>query len=388
MPTSTQRVRAPFIPTYSEVRLVLPLFAGVKKSGVTHLMSSIFEQTGTPQNPVDWSEPDVWIQDRLTGADQELASRIWLGSGKKVNPRHLYGSYLFINTFQLLDQDADGRYRLQKRGEDFLEQHKTLLLELDEQEGILKLLNILSAKKQVKRSGLVAEWGEYLREYSKFGTTSTIADTLRRRLLNLLDRGLVEKTGNAYAITAEGLAWSTNSKAVRPPDILRLISHHNDKQREEFRAYLHNMPPYQFEKLVSQLLESMGYEDVETTKQSGDKGVDVVGNVEVGITSVREVVQVKRMSNNIQRHILDQLRGALPYHHAIRGTIITLSDFSKGCTEAALFPGAAPITLINGDKLIELLEEYQIGIRKRMTEVLEIDKEVFVEMEVVEEPLS
>jgi len=83
------------------------------------------------------------------------------------------------------------------------------------------------------------------------------------------------------------------------------------------------------------------------------------------------------MQSNIQRHILDQLRGALPYHHAIRGTIITLSDFSKGCTEAALFPGAAPITLINGTKLIELLEEHEIGIQKKPVELLEIDHDFF-----------
>ena len=43
-----------------------------------------------------------------------------------------------------------------------------------------------------------------------------------------------------------------------------------------------------------------------------------------------------------------QLRGPLPYHKAIRGTLITLGNLSKGCTEAALFPGAAPVGLING----------------------------------------
>lgn len=72
------------------------------------------------------------------------------------------------------------------------------------------------------------------------------------------------------------------------------------------------MNPYKFEHLVGQLLEAMGYEQVEVTKASGDKGVDVVGKVQVGITTITEVVQVKRMQNTITRPFIDQLRGALP----------------------------------------------------------------------------
>lgn len=58
----------------------------------------------------------------------------------------------------------------------------------------------------------------------------------------------------------------------------------------------------------------MGYEDVEVTRASGDKGVDVVGNVQVGITAITEVMQVKWQQGSVIRPIVDQLRGALPYH--------------------------------------------------------------------------
>lgn len=63
------------------------------------------------------------------------------------------------------------------------------------------------------------------------------------------------------------------------------------------------MNPYKFEQLVGQLLEAMGYEQVEVTKASGDKGVDVIGQVQVGITTITEVVQVKRMQNTITDRI-------------------------------------------------------------------------------------
>jgi restriction endonuclease Mrr len=59
-----------------------------------------------------------------------------------------------------------------------------------------------------------------------------------------------------------------------------------------------------------------------------------------------------------------------------------ISGFSKECTDAAIFPGAAPITLINGTKLIEMLEEYEIGMKNRHVDLLEIDKDFFEVMDV------
>lgn len=142
------------------------------------------------------------------------------------------------------------------------------------------------------------------------------------------------------------------------------------------------MNPYKFEHLIGQLLEAMGYEQVEVTKASGDKGVDVVGRVQVGITTITEVVQVKRMQSNITRPVIDQLRGALPYHSAIRGTLITTGRFAGNCEKAALHPGAAPITLIDGDRLLELLIENNVGIRRsNAVELLDVDLQLFDELE-------
>ena len=138
------------------------------------------------------------------------------------------------------------------------------------------------------------------------------------------------------------------------------------------------MNPYQFEVLIKDLLEAMDYEDVTVTKQSGDKGVDVVGHFQFGITQIKEVVQVKRHQGSITRPVLDQLRGALPYHQAIRGTIITLGKFAQGCKDAAIFPGAAPITLIDGDMLMELFVKHGVGVKRRPITLIEVDESIFV----------
>jgi restriction system protein len=96
---------------------------------------------------------------------------------------------------------------------------------------------------------------------------------------------------------------------------------------------------------------------------------------------VQEVVQVKRTKSAVGRPILDQLRGALPYHDAIRGTIIALGGFTKGCEDRALFTGAAPITLIDGERLLDLLIEHEIGLQKNPAVLYEVDERYFDEEE-------
>ena len=48
------------------------------------------------------------------------------------------------------------------------------------------------------------------------------------------------------------------------------------------------------------MLEEMNYQNVEVIGQSGDRGVDVVADIQLGVTSVREVVQAKRHKGTIQ----------------------------------------------------------------------------------------
>jgi len=345
------------------------------------MIQSVGEQTGTPQDPVDWTDPDVWIDERLTESSREVAKRVWLESDKQLNPRHIYGSYLFINRYKLLQTDGEGIYVLSEDGERFLEDNGRVVVVLDRAEGLDELLSILATKQRAMRRDLLPEWSAFLKENSKFGTASTIKETLRRRLLNLVERGYVDRLGNSYSISKRGIQYldRLQESGVSDPrrDVTRAVSGYNQAQREELRQRLESMDPVLFEGLIRDLLEAMGYEDVQVTKQSGDKGVDVTGTVQLGISSVSEVVQVKRHKGSIGRPVLDQLRGALPYHKAIRGTIITTGAFSKGCEQAALFPGAAPITLIDGQRLMDLLEEHDVGVQRREVVLIEVDEKYF-----------
>jgi restriction system protein len=367
----------------------MSILRDVPKKNVIRLMQSVRSQTGTPQAPVNWSDPDTWITERLEGEDAQLARRIWEESNHIVNPRYLDGSQFFINIHALMKPDEQGVYRLSERGQAFLDNDPNTIRQLDEVEGLIQILKILAAKTKAKRGDLLPEWSDFLGKYSKSGAPSVAKDTLYRRLVNLIERGFVSREGSFYTITPAGLEYIAGEGGgpkpaddiPKPPSVFQAINSYNLAQRELLRQQLTTMNPYRFEHLIRNLLEAMGYEDVEVTQASGDKGVDVVAKVEFGITTITEVVQVKRHQSNIGRPVLDQLRGSLPYHDAIRGTLITVGGFSHGCKEAALFRGAAPIGLIDGEKLLDLLIEHEIGIRKRPAQLFEVDETFFTDRE-------
>jgi len=135
-PERARKVHTPLFPLYSEVRALLPILEGVSKDNVRELIKQIWEHTGTPQDPVDWSDPDKWIGERLSRQHQQLARRIWEGTHKTVNPQHVYESYLFIYGYDLLAPDPAGRYHLTERGERFLREDGDVVREIDELESL------------------------------------------------------------------------------------------------------------------------------------------------------------------------------------------------------------------------------------------------------------
>lgn len=385
------KITIPTMPLYSNVKLILSIWNNTQKESIKSTINAIFSQTGTNENPMDWSNPYNWISQRLSGEESEIALKVWKISKESINPRYMHLLYNFINTHKLLEIDKNGIYHISKKGNKFIDDDQRTIFEIDNKEGIIDVLNILTVKKEAKIRDLMPDWEDFIKNNFRLGQAKTSQDMLRSRLFNLIERGYIVKDRGAYAITKTGVKYRESFgingytierelKQLSKQNTKQSIEEYNRNQRKDFHEKLLKINPFQFEHLIKNLLEQMGYENVIVTKQSGDQGVDVVGTLQIGISTITEVVQVKRHKANISRPVIDQLRGALPYFKAIRGTIITTSRFSKECEKAAFFPGAAPITLIDGDRLIDLLIEYQIGITRQSVDIFEID-DVFLKNE-------
>lgn len=157
-----------------------------------------------------------------------------------------------------------------------------------------------------------------------------------------------------------------------------IIEKQNNLVREALKKELHAMDAYQFEFLIGDLLQKLGYENVEVTKQSGDKGIDIMADLTLeGITDVKTVVQVKRFKkgNNISGSVVTQLRGSAEVDQ--RGLIITTSDFTKGAVMEAKASNKMPVALVNGEKLVSLMIKHEVGVKSENVALYSINNEYF-----------
>lgn len=149
------------------------------------------------------------------------------------------------------------------------------------------------------------------------------------------------------------------------------IEQHNANIRKKLRKQMFAMPPAEFEELVGELLGSIGFEQVNVTGRSGDGGIDVRGTLVVSeVIRTRVAVQVKRWKKNVQSFVVQQVRGSLGTHE--QGLIITTSDFSAGARDEAARSNAVPVALMNGEQLVALLVEHNIGVHRSPYDLLEI----------------
>jgi len=149
------------------------------------------------------------------------------------------------------------------------------------------------------------------------------------------------------------------------------IEQHNRRVRGELRKHLHTVAPDEFEQLVSELLAAIGFENVEVTSRSKDGGIDVRGVLVTGdVVRTRMAVQVKRWKQNIPAPAVQQVRGSLGSHE--QGLIITTSDLSRGAKNEAERYDATPVALMNGEQLVALMAEQEIGVVRSSHEILEL----------------
>jgi restriction system protein len=149
------------------------------------------------------------------------------------------------------------------------------------------------------------------------------------------------------------------------------IEQHNREIRKKLLGSIRKMEAKRFEELAGLLLTALGFNEVEVTGRSGDGGIDVTGTLVVGNTiRTRMAVQVKRWTRNVQAPTVQQVRGSLGTHD--RGLIITTSDFSAGARKEARRPNAVPVALMNGEQVVDLMMQNDIGIKRTSHDIVEL----------------
>jgi len=152
-------------------------------------------------------------------------------------------------------------------------------------------------------------------------------------------------------------------KAARKTEILNMIL---------------SKTPYEFENLVVQLLQKMGYggeikDSGLVTKASNDGGIDgIIKEDELGLGRIH--IQAKRYDhkNGVGRDDIQRFAGALLGVPMSKGVFITTSYFSKGAMEYVDKLNNATIILIDGDQLADYI--YKFGLGMQVVQTIEIKK--------------
>ena len=150
--------------------------------------------------------------------------------------------------------------------------------------------------------------------------------------------------------------------------------------RQEVLEILLALPPAGFERLSQRLLREAGFTQVVVTGQSGDGGIDGYGILEVNpLVSFKVLFQCKRYAKSVSPSHVRDFRGAMS-GRADKGIVITTGTFSAEARREATRDGAPPIELIDGEKLLDMLEKLERGLRAEST--FEVEHNFFNEFKV------
>ena len=188
---------------------------------------------------------------------------------------------------------------------------------------------------------------------------------------------------NAKNETDEKLSESCSAEKT-PEEYIELgVNSVNQKLKQELITTIKTCSPSFFEKLVVDLLLSMGYggsrqEAGRLTNKGSDEGIDgIINEDKLGLDVI--YVQAKRWEGSVSRPEIQKFAGALQGKRANKGIYITTSCFTK---EAQEFTKSitSKIILIDGNKLSELMIEHDVGVNVVQTfKLKKIDTDYFVE---------
>ena len=160
-----------------------------------------------------------------------------------------------------------------------------------------------------------------------------------------------------------------------------IIEEMNDETsfKSKLLEKLMSISPKGFERLCQRLLRESGFSQVKVTGKSGDGGIDGYGVLETNLLlSSKVFFQAKRYKDSVSSDKIRDFKGALD-GRTTKGIFITTGRFTKDAQEEANREGSTKIDLIDGERLIELFEKLELGLKPRT--VYDIDYDFFKEFE-------
>lgn len=173
---------------------------------------------------------------------------------------------------------------------------------------------------------------------------------------------------------------SKDEKSFKSKSLVKSIdeeSNIDDEGSYNLISILQSLSPPGFERICKRLLTECGFQNVEITGKSGDHGIDGIGLLEINdLMNFKVLFQCKRYKESVGAGQVRDFRGAMQ-GRAEKGIILTTGRFTSDAKIEAKRDGVPPIELVDGDKLIEMFEKYELGLKPKT--VYDIDLSFFEE---------
>jgi restriction system protein len=180
----------------------------------------------------------------------------------------------------------------------------------------------------------------------------------------------------AAASPAKPTAVASNAATVAIPDANAPVDD-SASHAEKLLDLLKSLPPAGFERLCQRLLREAGFEKVEVTGRSGDGGIDGNGVLALNaFVSFRVLFQCKRYRDSVGPGYIRDFRGAMQ-GRADKGIVLTTGTFTADARREAIRDGVPPIELVDGEKLVQLFEDLELGLIPR--KAFELNERFFEE---------
>ena len=173
---------------------------------------------------------------------------------------------------------------------------------------------------------------------------------------------------------------STDNNEIKnssPQDLIDLgFSAIELQSKSDLLERLKNIDPYYFEKIILILLKKMGYGDFIETPKTRDGGIDgVINEDKLGLDKI--YLQAKRYTENkVREKDIRNFIGAMS-GDTNKGVFVTTSAFDNLAVKKAN-DARHSISLIDGNKLVDLMYQYGVGVQvSSVYEVKEVDEDFF-----------
>ena len=159
--------------------------------------------------------------------------------------------------------------------------------------------------------------------------------------------------------TIQRLARAMNKNSILEDDVLRAFAAFGMRisgGSAKAVKSLSKLTGQEFEVLISSLLVRMGFH-TEMTRATGDGGVDIIAHLDKPVVGGRYLFQCKRFAveNRIGEPAVRDFYGAVTADRAVKGILITTSEFTSQAREFGMRAG---IELIGSAGLEKLLTEH------------------------------